>query len=107
MQAGQLRERVTLRDRTDAPDGLGGLSSANANERQRWAKVEPVAGLNLRQGEQVTEGATHRVTLRHDAQITSWSEVLYAGDTLRVLSVMNDPRHRYTLLDVEQITHAH
>lgn len=67
MDAGALRQRVTLQARTETSDGHDGLTEtwANVSPIRRAAKVEPLQGRDLESAKQVDPRISHKVTLRY------------------------------------------
>lgn len=83
MRTHRLNDRVTLRLRTDVPNDFMSIDSHVDGER-RWAEVKAVSGLEMRHGEQVAEGVTHRVTMRKTELTGNHEIVLHDGAVLRV-----------------------
>ena len=104
MRPGQLRHNLTIKLRSDVPDEFFGIESSLTEPKQVWGKVESVTGLNLRSGQQITEGVTHKVTMRYLSTLTTEYEITYKALQLRVKAVIQDPRERYTIAECEQIT---
>lgn len=65
--AGELGERVTLQQETNAPDGAGGNARGWADLATVWAKVEPVRAAETLQGQLLQGKVTWRVVIRRRA----------------------------------------
>ena len=65
MQAGDLRDRVTLQTRTETSDGHDGFTETWTTVRSRIsARVQPLEGRDLERARQIDPRASHQVTLR-------------------------------------------
>ena len=66
MNAGELRDRVTVQTLTEASDGHDGIvpTWANSNRERIAAKVEPLSGRDLERARQIDPRASHMATLR-------------------------------------------
>lgn len=64
MNAGELRQRVTIQEPNDTRDALGGLVAGWSDVATVWAKVEPVSGREIVEADAVEARITHRVVIR-------------------------------------------
>ncbi|VVG70939.1 hypothetical protein PAP18089_01911 [Pandoraea apista] len=104
---GELNRYVDLRRRSDAPvDDIDGESLYD-DQRKRWAKIEPVGTAIYSGSAQIGAAITHRIWLRYLDGITDAYEVAFRKSVYRVRRVTdaNDAR-RFTLLEVEELTHG-
>lgn len=100
MQAGRLRQRVTLQEPVTARNGYGEVITTWATVATMWAQVEPLSGREYFDAEHLQSEITHRVRLR--AVRRGWTatpamRVLYGGRDLRIVSVI-DWRERHVEL---------
>jgi len=65
MPAGQLRNRVTLEKRAQAPSGTYTLGTSFSEVAVVWAKIEASRGSVYAARVQTGTGPTHRITIRH------------------------------------------
>ena len=102
--AGELNRRITLRLRTDIPASDQGLESLFAEQKRRWAKIEPVGTAVYANGVQTDMKITHRVTFYYLKGMSESHEVVHGATIYRVRRVadMNGNR-RFTLLEVEEL----
>ena len=66
-----MRDRVTVQRRTVSQDGYGAPSLEWSDVATVWAKVEPLDGSEQHQGGRVRADATHRITIRYYAGLTT------------------------------------
>lgn len=103
IQAGKLRDRVSVQSPTRSPNTYGETPQAWSDLAERWANVEPVTGKEITVGDQQQSQVTHRVQIRYDARVTADCRLIWEGRVLNVTAVMDpDGRKReMTLLCVE------
>lgn len=89
LQAGKLRERVTIQTVTRTSDGGGGFTEAWANTATVWARVEPLTGREAFEAMQVASTMSHRVVIRKRT-VTPQQRVIWKGKTLRINAVRPD-----------------
>lgn len=102
--AGELDRRITVRLRSDTPASDLGLDSIFTDQKQRWAKIEPVGTAVYATGVQTEDRLTHRVILYYLKGMSDAHEVVHGGSIYRVKRVadMNGSR-RFTVLEVEEL----
>ncbi|MCW8918914.1 MAG: phage head closure protein [Gammaproteobacteria bacterium] len=104
MRIGRLRHRITITLRSDVPNAFHGIDQVDSEPVSTWALVESVSGLNLRNGQQIAEGVTHKVTVRYRSDLSGDREITWDSVRLRIRSLIQDPRRRYTIAECEQVT---
>lgn len=91
--SGRLRTRVIVERREDARDALGAASGDWITTRSAWAEIVPEGAGPIGQADARAAMPRWMVTMRAEAPLpTIGDRVLWAGRTLRVLSVGADPR---------------
>lgn len=99
---GDLRDRVTLHDRTLIPPVSGSVDATEqfAPAIQRWAKVKTIAGKTIFTSANVDVALTHEITIRFDSSVTAetWLELL-DGTFLDIVATEDlEERHQYLVL---------
>lgn len=82
MDAGQLRERVTLQRVTRAANAYNEMEETWGTLEKRWAKVEGQSGREVERANQTAPLATHKVTMRADSltkTLTTDDRLVWAG----------------------------
>lgn len=102
--AAELNRRIKIRIRADAPASDMGLDSIFTEEKQRWARIQPVGTVVYSAGVQTENKITHRITLYYLDGVSDAHEVLHGVTLYRVRRVtdMNGNR-RFTVLEVEEL----
>lgn len=102
---GRLNARLSLEAPEDIPDGQGGVSEGWTPVASLWGRIEP-----LRAGPDEIAGAaiaviTHRVTIRHRADVRHAMRFVHRGRSL-VIRAVRDPDEtcRYLVCDCEETT---
>lgn len=101
---GDLRERVNLQRRGDAPATGGGTIETYTTIATVWARIEAVSGSLYFMGQQVERTVTHAVTVRrrHDGRLIEF--VRWGPRRLRVERVRDlDPQRRFVEFLCEEL----
>ena len=88
IDAGALRERVTVQQATETRNRLGESISEWATFTTVWADVQGVSAREyLLAGQQQIE-LSHRVKMRYLTGLTSKMRLLWRGRTLEIISIL-------------------
>lgn len=85
---GELRHRVNLETRAQAPvGGTGGtgLSETFTTGATVWARLELIRGGRFLDGMQTDEAPTHRITIRYRDDFTTWRYISEGTRRFRVV----------------------
>lgn len=96
MDAGRLRERVTLTTVVEAVDAAGGRAQTYQPAVEVWASVRPTRADELVVAGALQGQATYEVTIRHRSGVGASGRIKReSGAELDILSVQPDERRRY------------
>lgn len=99
MDAGRLRERVTVQQASESRNALGETVLSWSTYAERWASVEGVSAreaLTLGQNE-IT--ITHKVQMRYLDGLTQRMRLQWRGRTLEIVSLLeHENRSRHELI---------
>lgn len=87
---GALRTELSLQARAPVADGLGGFSESWSEVATVFARIEPVSATSVFGADQTLESLTHRVTLRHRADVRSGMRFVRSARVLDIVTV-HDP----------------
>lgn len=97
---GRLRHRVTLEEKTQAPDAAGGFAESWTPVATMWAAIEGRGGRESPQAEQIAGGERFLLRIRWRADVTAALRVIWGARVLAIDSVTDpDGRRRFLLLD--------
>ena len=100
---GALRHECGLEAATLAPDGAGGHAESWAEIATVFARVEPVSASSGFGADQSLETVTHRVTVRHRADVASGMRLTRGGRILDIVTVHDpDESGRYLVLSARE-----
>ena len=104
MDAGKLRERVTVQQASEVRNTLGETVLSWSTFAERWASVEGVSAReSLAFGQQQID-VTHRVRLRYLAGLTQNMRIQWRGRTLEIISLLeHNNRSEHELLCQEAV----
>ena len=99
MDAGKLRERVTVQQATDNRNSLGEAVQTWSTFATRWASVEGMSTRELLQMGQQQLEISHRVRLRYLSGLTQGMRLVWRGRTLEIVSLLeHNNRSEHELL---------
>lgn len=107
--SGELQRRITIRVWSDVPNAAFGLDHIYDAGIQRWAKLEPVSGLQYWGTQQIAESPTHRVWVRYGTgtkpeDITGQHVIEHGGRRYRVLRTTNiEDAQRFTMIEAKDL----
>ena len=104
IDAGSLRERVTVQQATESRNRLGESISEWSTFAQVWASVQGVSAREfLLAGQQQIE-LSHRVKMRYLTGLTSKMRLSWRGRTLEIISILeHDNRSIHELICQETV----
>ncbi len=104
MDAGRLRERVTVQQAAENRNAIGETVLSWSTFAERWASVDGVSAReSLAFGQQQID-VTHRVRLRYLAGLTQNMRIQWRGRTLEIISLLeHNNRSEHELLCQEAV----
>lgn len=102
----KLNKRVLIRLRKDLPVGASGVEVQHSEQRERWARIQPVGTATYTETAQTDTAITHRIWLRKIEGITDAHEILHltSGHVYRVQRLADlDGGNDFTIVEVEQL----
>lgn len=97
MQAGPMRQRISLQALIETPDTFGQLVQSWTTLADTWAEILTIGGGEQVSADQTTALSTHTVRLRKNPDVTlgPTMRVLYGGRVFEVIQAKDvDFRHR-------------
>ena len=88
IDAGKLRERVTVQIASGSTNTLGETVLAWTNSTSVWASVEGVSAREALIAGQQEVNITHRVRIRYLAGLTQQMRFVWRGRTLEIVSLL-------------------
>ena len=88
IDAGSLRERVTVERASESRNALGETVLSWATFAERWASVEGVSSRELLQYGQQQIEVSHRVRMRWLDGLTHSMRIVWRGRTLEIVSLL-------------------
>lgn len=76
---GRLRHRVEIQVPSETLSDFRQPVQGWATDATAWARVEPLKGDEVMQGDKVQAGVTHKVTMRHRTDLTAKKRLRWAG----------------------------
>lgn len=95
---GEFRHRLTLQTADEVEDGAGGVIRTWETLGQVWAAIEPVSSDDGMISDKRLGVVTHRITLRHRADITL-SHRFTLGTRVFTIRAVRDPDERGRLTE--------
>ena len=89
MEAGALRNRITIQEKSVTRDSYGAETITWATHATAWASVEPLSGREFLESRQIQAEGMTRITLRYQAGIVPEMRVLFGTRTFNIQSVIH------------------
>lgn len=100
---GELRRHITILAWRDLPDAGTGLTASYTPVDTAWAKIEPVGGAVYLGSLQIGSTITHRITMRHRADLTAQHVIEECGRRYLVRRVADlGGERRFTVAECEE-----
>lgn len=102
LDPGQLSSRVALERPVRTSDGSGGATVDWAEVATLWAAIEPVAAGEAFAADRLATRVTHRITIRHRADVEGGMRIVHRGRVLRI-EAWRDPDEARRFLVLEAV----
>jgi len=103
---GELKQRVTVLNENNTPDGRGGYTPGTSEDATTWAKITPLKGSRAVEVGAIVNGKPYLVKLvyRTDVTIDETTKIVYGSKTLVVHSVIDidEANYFYELIAIER-----
>lgn len=95
IEAGKLRHRGTIQQKTETPDSYGELIETWTTLATVWCSVEPISGREFFAAQQVQAEVSARIRIRYRPGITPLMRIKVHNTTYEIVSVIDfEYRHR-------------
>lgn len=98
LQAGRLRERVTIEAGAHTDDTTGGFDDAWTTLAEVWAEVRPTGGRERLEAGSMRGTQGWRVTIRHRTDVTVLHRLDWRGTKMDIQSVADPDGRREQLV---------
>lgn len=89
LNAGALREPITIQRKVSVSDGMGGQAISWIDIASVRAHVKPLSGREALQAMQLQASITHRVYIRYRADLLPSDRLLMRGQPLHIRAILN------------------
>jgi SPP1 family predicted phage head-tail adaptor len=89
LNAGALRETVTIERKQSASDGMGGQVVQWVALATVRGKVAPLSGREALQAMQLQASITHRIYVRYRSDLSAADRLILRGKPLQIRAVLN------------------
>lgn len=104
IDAGSLRERVTVQQASESRNAIGETVLSWSTFAERWASVEGVSARESLSYGQQQISVSHRVRIRYLAGLTQSMRIQWRGRTLEIISLLeHGNRSEHELLCQEAV----
>ena len=104
MKAGQLRQRVTIKDKSVAQNTYGEEVITWVDVVTVWAEVEPLRGREFMEGKQITAEVSTKIRIRYRSGITPEMRAVYGSIVYDIQSIIHiEEREREIHLMCQEI----
>lgn len=96
---GRLDQRISIKQATNAADGLGGVTETWSQLAEVWARVEPIKGREEERQGANRENRLYMVTIRHRTDIVNDMVIDWGGDRYNIRNI-KQPTGRKLYLEI-------
>ena len=89
LNAGMLREPLTVQRKVTVSDGMGGQVVQWVTLYTTRGHVKPLSGREALQAMQLQASITHRIYIRYTPDLTAVDRLLMRGQPLQIRSILN------------------
>jgi SPP1 family predicted phage head-tail adaptor len=104
IDAGKLRERVTIQQASESRTAMGEVVQTWATHSERWASVEGVSSREALDAGQQEVTITHRVRLRYLSTLTQNMRFRWRDRTLNIVSLLEYGNRTEHVAICEEVT---
>lgn len=90
MQAGELRNRITIQKQVSTQDSFGQQVETWTDIATVWSNINPIAGREFFAAETVNSEITHKIRIRFRSDITPDMRVVYQSRMFFIQTVINE-----------------
>jgi SPP1 family predicted phage head-tail adaptor len=87
LDIGKMRERVTIQSPSEVRGRSGQTTLEWSDTAIVWASVEGLSSRDILQAQQANVIATHRIRIRHRADVTHTHRLVWRNRTMEIASV--------------------
>lgn len=87
--ASRLRQRIIVEQAVETADGAGGVQVVWEEFTTMWAEILPAKSREELFAGQLAKSATHKITVRHNPEITTKMRVNFDGRLFNIISILN------------------
>lgn len=105
LDPGRLNTRLALQAPVELSDGQGGVGDDWTEVASLWGRIEPLRAVPIEQAGAAIAPVSHRVTIRHRADVVHAMRFVHRGRSLVIHGVRDpDESRRYLICDCEETT---
>lgn len=97
LAAGRMNQRITIEEKTSTRSSTGAEVVTWTPVAEVWARVEPIRGNEFFAAGQMQDATDHRVTIRYRSGITREQRVVWRGELMDIVSVIDVNARRENL----------
>ena len=104
INAGKLRERVTVQQASESRSAMGEVVQSWSTFAERWASVEGLSSREFLNQGQIDASVSHRVLMRYLDGVSQNMRIQWRGRTLEIISILeHENRSEHEILCQEAI----
>jgi SPP1 family predicted phage head-tail adaptor len=101
--AGGLRQTITFEEKTQIPDGCGGITDGWQKVLTARAQIKPVSGSERYQSMRLEATVTHQLIVRYNPFIKPWHRIRFGDRYFNIRSILNvEERNRWMIIKAEE-----
>ena len=89
MKIAELRHQITIKEKVQAPDGMGGFTETLSTVHETWAAIWPVSAKEVRENMRVEANISHNIRIRYRSGISHAMIVVFGIRTFEIKGIIN------------------
>lgn len=89
MKIAELRHQITIQEKVQVPDGMGGFTETLNTVHETWAAIWPVSAKETRENMRVEANVSHNIRIRYRSGITHAMIVVFGTRIFEINGLIN------------------
>lgn len=89
MKIAELRHQITIQEKVQTADGMGGFTETLTTVHETWAAIWPVSAKEIRENMRVEANISHNIRIRYRSGISHAMTVLFGARTFEIKGIIN------------------
>lgn len=89
MKIAELRHQITIQEKVQTSDGMGGFTEMLNTVHETWAAIWPVSAKETRENMRVEANVSHNIRIRYRSGISHAMTIVFGTRTFEIKGIVN------------------